>query len=190
MTSLPTGRRGQALAVALTVMLVALVWLGAVAPALDWYWARAEHLDEQRTLAARMEGVALAAPALRQQVAAGSAAPAARTMLDGATDAVAGASLAQTVQDMAAKAGATVTSAEVLPADTVGSYRRVGLHVTASGGWPVVVALFSAIAQATPRMLLDDVSLRQSVALGQAESRPLEVGFTVIAFHAGAASAP
>ena len=187
MTALPTGRRGQALALALTLVALAIVWLGAAAPALDWYGTRAEHLAEQQTLAARMEAVAATAPALRQIVAQGNAAPVARSVLDGATDAIAGATLQQSVQDMAVKAGATLTSAEVLPADTVGSYHRIGVHVSVTGGWPVIVALFGAIAGATPRMLVDDVSLRQSLALGQAEEHPMQAGFTVIALHAGAA---
>ncbi len=39
-------------------------------------------------------------------------------------------------------------------------------------------------------MLVDDVALRQSLALGPADSHPLEASFTVIAFHAGPASPP
>lgn len=190
MTRLPTGPRGQILAVALTVVVLALAWLGGVAPALDWYAARAEYLDGQQALAARMAGIAASAPALQRQLARVGDAPPPRTVLDGATDAIAGAALQQAVQDMAAKAGVTVTSAEVLPAETVGSYRRIGLHVTASGGWPVIVALLEAVAQATPRMLVDDLTLRQGLALGPSESHPLQAAFTVIAFHATAAAPP
>ena len=191
MTSLPTGRRGQALALALTLLAACLVWLGAVAPALQWYAARQERLADQETLGLRMAAIAATAPALQAQLArAGSGAPGGRTVLEGATDAVAGAGLQQALQDMAARAGATITSAEALPAETAGPYRRIGLHLTANGGWPVIVALLGAVAQATPRMLVDDVSLRQSLALGQPEGRPVEASFTVVAFHAGSASAP
>ncbi len=168
-----------------------MVWLAAVAPALDWYSARAEHLAEQQILADRMAAIVATAPALRQVLAqADSAAPAPRTVLDGATDGISGATLQQAVQDLAAKAGATVTSAEVLPAEPVGSYRRISLHVTVTGGWPVIVALFGAVADAAPRMLVNDVSLRQSLALGATDKHPLEASFTVIAYSAGSASAP
>ncbi len=191
MTSLPTGRRGQALAVGLTLLVVAVLWLGAIAPALDWFGARADTLARQQTLAARMASVAATIPALQQLVARmDSAAPAPRTVLDGATDAIAGAALQQAVQDMAAKTGATVTSAEVLPADTVGAYRRISLRVSATGSWPVVVGLFAALADAVPRMLVDDVSLRRSLALGATDQHPMDATFTVIAFHAGPANAP
>ena len=191
MTPLPTGRRGQALALACGVLMVGLIWLGAVSPALGWFQARADHLAEQRTLAGRMASLVATTPALQQRVAAmDSAGPAPRMMLDGATDAVAGAALQQAVQGLAATTGATITSAEVLPAETVGSYRRISLRVTASGGWAVIVALFGAVSEATPRMLVDDVALRRSLALGAVDQHPMEASFTIIAFHAGPVSAP
>ena len=191
MTPLPTGRRGQALAVGLTLLVAGVLWLGIIGPAFDWYGARAEYLAQQQTLAARMEAIVASAPALRAQLAqANTSAPAPQAVLEGATDAIAGAALQQAVQDLAAKAGATVTSAEILPAEPVAAYRRISLHVTATGSWPVIVTLLSSVAQATPRMLVDDLSLRQSLALGAMDSHPFEASFTVIAFHTGATSTP
>ena len=91
------------------------------------------------------------------------------------------------MQDLAARAGAAVGSVEVLPSDAAGAYRRISLRVTATGAWPVVVGLFRSLEEATPRVLVDDVSLRPSLALGAAESHPLEAGFTVIGFRASPA---
>ena len=191
MTSLPTGRAGQALALGFTALALAAAWLGGAAPALDWYADRGEHLAEQRALAARMEQVGADAPALQRQLAQIGNAPPARTVLEGATDAIAGATLQEAVQDMAAHAGATVSSAEALPAEAVGGYRRISLHVSVSAPWPVMVALLQAVAQATPRMLVDDLTLRQGQFLGRVDSHPMEAGFTVIAFHeAGAQPGP
>lgn len=189
MNQLPSGRRGQMLAVALTAIALAAVWLGVMGPALDWYAGRTERLEQQRTLAARMAAIAATAPALERQLAAAdAAAPPPRAVFEGATDAVAGAALQQAVQDIAVHAGATVLSAEMLPSEAVGSYRRIGIHVQVSASWPVLVALMDAALEATPRMLVDDVTLRQGLALGQAESHPMEAGFTLIAFHAGSAA--
>lgn len=186
MNQLPSGRRGQALALALTVIVLAAAWLGAAAPALDWYAARTEHLAQQRTLAARMAAIADTAPALQRQLAdTDAAAPPPRAVFEGATDAIAGAALQQAVQDIAGHAGATVLSAEMMPAETAGNYRRIGIHVLVSAPWPVLVALLDAALENTPRMLVDDVTVRQSLALGAAELHPMEAGFTVIAFHAG-----
>ena len=190
MTALPTGRRGQALALALTLLVLVLAWYGGAAPALAWYAGRQEHLVEQQALAARMASIAGTAAALQRQVAqAAAAGPAPSAVLDGATDAIAGAALQQAVGDMAAAAGASVSSAELLAAQPVGSYRRISLHVTASATWPRFVALLRAVAQATPRMLVDDLSLRQPLVLGDKQAHPVDASFTVIAFSVGAAAA-
>ena len=189
MMALPTGRRGQLLAMAVTLLAALLIWFGCIAPALGWYAARRDYLEQQQALAARMRAVASTAPALQRILDnAASAAPAPTAVLEGASDAIAGATLQQAVQDMAAKAGASISSAELLPAEPVGSFRRISLHVSVNGPWTVLMALLGAIAQATPRMLVDDLSLRESLALGQADVHPLAAGFTVIAFAGPAAS--
>lgn len=191
MTALPTGRRGQALALGLALLAAAALWLGVAAPLLGWYADRAETLGQRRVLAARMAEVAATAPALQAEVQAAAAnGPPARAVVEGATDAVAGAALQQQVQDMTAQAGATLTSAESLPAEAAGAYRRIGLHVSVTGQWPVMVALFAAIAHATPGMLVDDLQLQSGLLLGPTTTHPLEASFTVLAFHAGSATAP
>lgn len=196
MTALPDGRRGQALAVGLTVLVAVLAWYGGVAPVLAWYGDREDRLAERQVLAARMSGIAGLVPALQRQLQQADAAgtsPGAKpvgAVLEGGTDAIAGAALQGAVGDMANAAGASVTSAELLAAQPVGAYRRISLHVTASAPWPRVVTLLGAVAQATPRMLVDDLSLRQPTVLGQASSHPVDASFTVIAFRAVAPAAP
>lgn len=192
MTALPTGRRGQMLALALLALLTAAVWLGAVAPALAWYGDRGEVLAQRRVLAVRMAQVAASAPAVQAKLdAIAAAGPPVRAVLDGATDAIAGAALQQQVEDMTTQAGATLTSAEALPAEQAGAYRRIGLHVSVTGAWPVVVALFAAIDGATPRMLVDDLALQSGLMLGpNGATHPLEASFTVLAFHTGSGTPP
>ena len=186
MTSLPSGVRGQMLALAITVVVVAIIWLGAIAPALGWYIGRAEYLVQQQTLAARMQSVAGSTSSLQQRLAAASAAaPETATMLAGATDAVAGANLQQAIQDIATHAGAAVLSAEMLPATAAGSYRRIGVHVSVTGSWPELTQLLASALQATPRMLVDDVQLHQTLALGARDANPMQASLTVIAFSTG-----
>ena len=48
--ALPEGRRGQALAVALVLILAAFLWLGVVTPLVGWYQTRSEELASQRAL--------------------------------------------------------------------------------------------------------------------------------------------
>ena len=186
-TALPTGRRGQALALALLALLMVALWVGVVAPALAWYGERGEVLAQRQALAVRMAQLAASAPGVQATLdAIAASGPPARAVLDGATDAIAGAALQQQVEEMTTQAGASLTSAEALPAEQAGAYRRIGLHVSVSGVWPVVVALFAAIDRATPRMLVDDLALQSGLMLGpNGATHPLEASFTVLAFHTG-----
>ena len=187
--ALPTGRRGQALALALTLLVLATLWLGLLAPMLDWYADRTVILSQQRVLASRMAVIAAMTPALQGQLAAaGASAPRSAAVFGGATDAIAGAALQQTVQDMAARGGAIILSAEMLPPAAAGAYKRIAVHVQVSAPWPILVSLLEAILTGTPHMVVDDMNLRPSLNLSKQDSHPLEAGFTVISFHAGQAA--
>jgi general secretion pathway protein M len=184
-----TGRRGQILAIAVTVLLLLIVWVGAVQPLLAWHADRAETLMQQRVLADRMANAAATLPALQRQAAAGTGGhvPAA-AMLSGASDAIAGATLQEQVQAMATAAGATLTSAETLPAEQAGAWRRIGLRLTLTAPWPVLVRLLAAIDQATPQMLVDDLHVHSVLLVARPVALPLQTSFTVYAFRAAVAS--
>ncbi len=106
----------------------------------------------------------------------------------GNSDAVAGATLQTIVQDMATAAGAELSSMEMLPVEPRGAYRRLGLRVETAAPWPVLIELQHAIAQATPRMLIDDLRLRTPTGASHTASTPVSATFTVIAFRAAATS--
>ena len=188
---LPSGRAGRLAALGITVVIVGLIWLAAVAPLLDWHADRAELLDQRRALLRRMEGIAQMMPELTQQASAGAgassgAAPA--SLLDGATDAIAAAALQQLVQDMAARAGAGLSSAETLPATPVAAYRRIGLRVSVNARWSVLVGLLQMVEQASPRMLVDDLQLQSPRLVVQPPDPAMNAQFTVTAFRAATAS--
>lgn len=193
-TTLPTGQAGRLLALAVTIAVLALVWLAAAAPLIDWHAERAERLQQQRTLALRMEALTQTLPELRQMASGGATqgtvGPEAASLLDGATDAVAAASLQQLVQDMASRAGAGLSSAETLPVTQAGAYRRIGLHVSVSAPWTVLIKLFQSVALASPRMLVDDLQVHGQHFVVQPPDPPLDAGFTIFAFRAGVAPAP
>lgn len=183
--SLPTGQRGQALAMALLLIVLAAAWLAIAAPLLDWHASRAEALQQRTTLARRMAQVAAGLPDLQRQAAATAAAgPVAATLLEGSTDAVAGATLQQLIQDMATRAGATLSSTEALPAETVAAYRRIGVRVALSAPWGVLVELLRAVEEASPQMLVDDLQIHGTRRFGTAGEPPLEASFTVLGFRA------
>jgi general secretion pathway protein M len=185
-TSLPSGRRGQLLASALTLAVAASVWAGVVTPLLAWHADQAQRLEQRRALAHRMADLAETLPALQAQAAGRDAAgPAPSAVLAGETDAVAGAALQLLVQQMATGTGTTLSSVEVLPAEPVGSYRRIGLHVALSAPWPMLVRLLQSIEQATPPMLVDDLRVHGSPLVNVA--LPMDASFTVLAFRDGKA---
>jgi len=183
-SSLPTGRRGQLLASTLTLVVVTSVWAGVVTPLLGWYAEQTQRLEQRRVLAHRMADLVGTLPAL-QAAAAGRDAigPPPSAVLAGETDAVAGAALQLLVQQMATGAGTSLSSVEVLPAEAVGGYRRIGLHVTLAAPWPALVNLLQSIEQATPPMLVDDVRLHGSALPNVA--LPMDASFTVLAFRDG-----
>lgn len=181
---LPTGRRGQVLAVAIAAVALMVLWFGVVLPLVGWHAARGEAIERQRALAARMEALATSLPALRQRAASLAAGPAPQALLEGSSDAVAGAALQEQVQAMAVEAGAPLTSAEALPAEPAGAYRRISLRVALSAPYPVLVHLLAAIADATPRMLVDDLQV-QAPPLGlRSVVLPMDATLTVLAFRA------
>lgn len=191
LAGLPTGRRGQALALGVTLILLAALWAGVVAPLLALHADRVETLAQRRALAGRMANLAETLPLLRRQASAVEASgPAPQALLEGATDAIAGATLQETVQRMAQAAGANLTSVEALPGQAAGALRRVGLRVSLAASWPVLIELLGAIDRAAPRMLVDDLSLQASLLTLRPGQSKLDIRFSVYAFRTGTEPGP
>jgi general secretion pathway protein M len=185
--SLPDGRRGRALATALGLVVAAAIWAAMVEPLISWHAYQAQRLEQREALERRMEALAATLPSLQARAAARTEkGPVSSAMLQGETDAVAGAALQQMVQEMASAAGTSLSSIEVLPAETIGGYRRIGLHVALAAPWPVLVHLLQSIEAATPPMLVDDLRL-QGPPMGNA-ALPMDTSFTVLVFRAGGRS--
>lgn len=183
--ALPTGRRGQALAVGLLLVVLAAAWIAIAAPLLAWHADRAEALEQRSALARRMAQVAATLPDLQRQAATAEAAgPVTPTLLGGSTDAVAGATLQQLIQEMAGRAGASLSSTEALPVETVAAYRRIGVRVALSAPWAVLVQLLRAVGQGSPQMLVDDLQIRGARQFGLPGEPPLEASFVVLGFRA------
>lgn len=186
--NLPTGRSGQLLAAGLLLVALGVIWLAIASPLIGWYGERAEALSSRILFARRLAGLAGELPTLeRTEKHLAAAAPARNTLLDGSTDAIAAATLQQTVQQLASEAGATLSSAATLPAQADGDYRRIRLRITIRGDWPVLVHLLRKITTGRPTMLVDDLRLTGPQTAARTASSPLTALFTVIAFRAGTA---
>ncbi len=183
---LPSGRQGRVLAVGLVVVAVVVLWLGVLAPVFDFYGARADEVDALRARVTRGAALIEALPALTREAASADRTPT-QAVLQGGSDAIAGATLQEQVQAMAAGANAQLTSIETLPGEQVGAYRRIGVRVELSAQLAVVTHLLAAVEQAQPSMLVDDIRLTATPVGPQNTQLPLDVAFTVYAFRIGTA---
>lgn len=185
--SAPSGLAGRALALVLTASVLLVAWAGIVAPVLDWYADRTETLRRQDALAQRMAALVDRLPAL-QQAAEGTgqaAGPAPETLLPGATDSLAAASLQQRLDELAAAAGARIGSEEILPARPAGDFRAIAVRVTLTAPWKSVIGLLQAMGNAEMPMMADDMQLRGPIAAASARDpdQPIDATFTVSAYR-------
>lgn len=184
---LPEGRLGQALAACGALVVASAIWLGVLAPAFSWYGGQADALAASRLELAHMQALQASLPALRRAVAQ-SADQSAGTdiLLSGDTDAIAGANLQSTLNDLATQTGTSLDSAESAGAAQIGGLRRIDVSVSLTATWPVLIAYLAAIDAARPRMMVDDLSVNTNSAPDIHQDVTLQANFTVSAFRAGA----
>jgi general secretion pathway protein M len=157
---LPTGRKGQALAVVIAVASISLFWLGITAPLMTWYADRAGALASLQQRAAHMRAAVATIPALRQVVAAKPSGDTPEVLLSGSNDALAAAALQEHVQRLANAAGAALSSAEVLVPTKTGHYRQIGLRISIQAPYSSLIRLLTMFEQGPPRMFVDDLTIQ------------------------------
>ncbi len=179
--SLPEGRRGQALAVAITIFAAVLLWMSTAGPLIGWYEARADELTQQQRLAAHLAALGAEIPSLREAVStAGLQSANDQVLLAGDSDVIAGANLQTTLQGLAAQSGTSLDSAALQPAQPDGAVRRISMQVSVTASWPVLVALWQAIGTARPRMIIDQLNLSAN-----SQTQQVQASFFVTGFRAG-----
>ena len=183
--ALPTGRRGQWLALALLLLAVGAAYLAIVAPLLSLYAERDALIEQRRMLAPRLGAAAAELPALRARAAALRAtANTKKVTLEGASDAIASANLQSRIEAVASSVGATISSTESLPAESLGDYRRIGLRLVLNGEYETLVKLLAALETATPPLILDNLKINAQMSWGRgAPGRGLDAGFEVYGFR-------
>ena len=155
---MPTGRRGQLLALSLLFVALGGVYLLVVSPLLGLYAERAAVLENRRMLAPRLRAAADELPALRARVEQLRAAAGTRKItLEGASDAIAAATLQSRIEELATAAGATIGSTESLPAEARSGYRRIGLRYVLSGSYETLVKFLAKLESATPPLVIDNL---------------------------------
>ncbi len=190
MSAMPTGARGQVLAVLLVLIALGAVYLFAAAPLLDLYAERDATLRHNRMLLPRLEAVAAELPTLRARLAELQAADGSREItLDGATDALASANLQSRIEAFATAAGVSIGSTESVPAEPRGGYRRIGLRLVLNGPYETLVKLLAELGSATPPLIVDNLQVhgvlrRPGRPAASETDLGLDAGLDVYAFRA------
>jgi general secretion pathway protein M len=188
--SLPTGRTGRSLALGLPVLVIAMLWLGVAMPLIEWHADRTASLTRLSALANRMEALAAAVPALRQQAASvvtsGTGEPA---LLEGDSDSTASASLQERLQAMFLQAGVQLNSVETVPGEEAGTFRRIRLRVSFNASWPILVALLKDLQLATPMLLVDELQVQPALHRISTAPGTFDVSCSVFAFRSGSVAA-
>lgn len=184
--ALPEGKTGQALAAFITLLALAVLWAGIAAPLAGWFSARASLLATERQEIARGDGLRQSLPALRAAAAAAAKqADANGILLAGGSDAIAGANLQTALQGLAAQDGTSLDSIAMVPAQQAGALRRIGVQVSVTATWPVLIALLGAIDSARPRMIVDQFTVSSPGPADAGQDTPLQAGFAVAAYRTG-----
>ena len=162
--ALPTGRRGQLLALGLTILVLASLWLGVAMPLMQWYDDRADALVQRAALLQRMEYLVGMRAGLQQQAAAALARGVGEaTLLEGDSDSTASASMQELLQALFLQSGIQLNSVETLPGDAVDAYRRIRLRVSFNASWSVLMSLLKDIELATPALLVDELQVEPAL---------------------------
>ena len=174
---------------ALSLLFVALggVYFVAVSPLLGLYAERADVLENRRMLVPRLRAAADELPALRARVEQLRAAAGTRKItLDGASDAIAAATLQSRIEELAASAGATIGSTESLPAEARAGYRRIGLRYVLSGSYETLVKFLAKLESATPPLVIDNLHIHGVLRRpGTPAAAGLDAGLDVYAYRDG-----
>lgn len=197
--ALPTGPRGQALALGIAVCALAAVWVGVVTPVWSWYDDRSDLLRRQTAMARRMALLVAGLPALQEEAARVTGAPATVgggpdanapiALLAGATDPLAAASLQQRIEVFATQTGVHVGSEEILPGRTDGDLRAISVRLTMTAPYRSLVALMLTLARSDMPMVVDELLLRGPPSRPDDVDLPVDTSLTATAWRAAKAEA-
>ena len=160
-SALPNGLRGQVMALSLALIALAGAYVLLIAPLVELHTERTVLMETRESLLVKLHATAAELPALRARVAEIRAAGDSRRMtLDGATDAIASASLQGRVEELAGAAGIAIGSTESLPAEVRGSYRRLGVRMVLSGSYENLITFLARAGAVVPPLIIDNVQIR------------------------------
>ena len=160
MNGLPEGKLGKILALGICVIAAGIIYVAAVAPLLAFYADGAQHLQERLALAGRLDASVHDLERLRTVAAQWKEkASAAALTFPAASDAVTAATLQGTMQGFITDGGGVLSSAEILPPQSEGSFQRVGVRVSFTGSLHVLTTVLENAARARPAIFVDNLDV-------------------------------
>lgn len=176
---------GRLVAVAILVGMLAVLYLGIAAPALEFYRDREATLATELRLDRRLRAVAAEVPRLQASAAELRKAQNTRAItVDGANDALASASLQSLVEGAALSAGVTIASTDGVPAEAREDYRRIGLRVSVAGTYEHIVEFLAAIEKMRPPLVLGSLQIHgKPIVSASQEITQLDAGLSVYGFR-------
>jgi hypothetical protein len=158
-TGPPGGNAGKAAALAILALVVAAIYFAILSPVLAFYDSNAETLEQRRELARRDQNAANDLPRLRALAKQRGSSAQNVNLLTGASDAIAAAALQSSLKDMVEEEGAKITSAAMLPPESEGTFRRVGVRIAFSGDLQLLTTVLLGIEAAHPVLSVGNLEL-------------------------------
>ena len=185
---LPEGGRGRFLALALTFLALAAVWIGVISPLWSWYAARGQAIADQRTMLEHMRAIRDTLPDLSKRVREAAAQAAGTTiLLEADTDAVAGAQLQQLTSGLLARHGITPSEEEVIQPETSGRLRRIGVRLKFQARWSDLIGFLRDLETSRPRLFADDLRIQTVEVPDHPTGEMVETTLVVMGFRAALA---
>ncbi len=159
--TLPTGRRGQFMAVAILLILLLLSYQLVALPAFEAFYEREDAIQDTQNQIRRYRHLLAQAPALesfseryaRQQ-------PLTPLLLTGNNPALAGAVLQQSLQDLAARHQVRVLSLRTRPAEEESHFERIAVEARMQSNIIGLRDLLYDIEQAEPYLFVENLAIR------------------------------
>ena len=151
----------RALAVAILVAIIGIIYYAVAQPLIDAYAAdRAEIAQQQETLF-RYQRAAQELPVRQKQLAALSQEQAKTAgFLEGSSDTLIAAQIQNRVKTLATAAKTEVTSSQVLPTEPDGKLKRIAIREQISTTTAGLLAIFHDLEAQSPSLFLDNVTLQ------------------------------
>ena len=151
----------RAVAVALLVAIVAVIYLALVQPLIDTYAADDAAIAQRHDVLLRYQRAAQELPVRQTELAALKQGQAkANGFLEGSSDTLIAAQIQNRVKTLANAAKTELKSSQVLPAETDGKLKRIAIRGQLSTTTAGLLAIFHDLEAQSPSLFLDNVTLQ------------------------------